>query len=93
MPYIKPERRKELDDGVFRLATDLHGSGNDKGDLNYVITSLIHYHLKHVGIRYSTLSDITGVLNDVKVEFERRIVAPYEDKKIAENGNIKILEG
>jgi len=44
--------------------------------------------LKATGISYDNLSDITGVLNDVKTEFERKVVAPYEDEKITENGKI-----
>lgn len=34
------------------------------------------------------VSDLLGVFECVKLEFYRRIVAPYEDAKIAENGDV-----
>ncbi len=38
---------------------------------------------------YSKLAVITGVLENVKQEFYRRVGEPYEDKKIRENGDIR----
>jgi hypothetical protein len=32
---------------------------------------------------------ITGVLENIKQEYYRRVAEPYEDKKIIENGDIK----
>lgn len=88
MPYIRPDRRPKIDNKVSALARALEELGSDKGDLNYAITRLVVEHMKRVGVRYSSLSDATGVLNDVKAEFERRIVALYEDEKISENGDV-----
>lgn len=34
-----------------------------------------------------SLADVLGTLECVKLEFYRRVVAPYEDKKCAENGD------
>lgn len=59
-----------------------------KGDLNYVMTRLSQEYIVFHGKSYNTLSDVTGMLNDVKTEFERKVVAPYEDMKIEENGGI-----
>ena len=85
MPYIKPERRTRYDDTinelVFRL---LHCP---IGDLNYVITSLIATRWVQSPC-YQTIVEITGMLNDAKTEFERQVVAKYEDQKILENGSI-----
>jgi hypothetical protein len=91
MPYIKSGIRAEIDKYVDGLATKLLTLGNVKGDLNYAITRLIHLHIKSVGLRYSNLSDVVGVLEDIKAEFNRTIVAPYEKQKIRENGKIGIL--
>ena len=38
---------------------------------------------------YSKLAVITGVLENIKQEFYRRVGEPYEDKKIRENGDIR----
>lgn len=88
MPYIVQNKRQLLDPFIEELALKLKEMGFDKGDLNYTITRLICARLEHTGKSYSTLSDITGVLNDVKTEFERRVVAPYERGKISINGDV-----
>jgi hypothetical protein len=38
---------------------------------------------------YPKIAMITGVLENIKQEFYRRVASPYEDKKILENGDIK----
>lgn len=60
----------------------------DAGELNYVITEALIGYLRVKGLRYATLNEIVGVLECAKAEFQRRIVAPYEDMKIAENGDV-----
>ena len=37
---------------------------------------------------YHAYNEIIGVLECVKQEFYRRMVAPYEDKKCEENGDV-----
>lgn len=92
MPYIKQDRRLKLDPEINGLADTLNGHlDSDKGDLNYSITQLVRAYLNAKGISYSTLSDVTGILNDVKTEFERRVVAPYEDEKILQNSDVYVV--
>lgn len=88
MPYIKQEERTKLIPAILQLHTDLSINENKKGNLNYAITKLIHLHLEKVGKRYDTLSDITGVLHDVVTEWDRKVVAIYEEEKIKQNGDI-----
>jgi hypothetical protein len=38
---------------------------------------------------YPKIAMITGVLENIKQEFYRRVASNYEDKKILENGDIK----
>jgi hypothetical protein len=40
-------------------------------------------------VSYSKVAMITGVLENIKQEFYRRIASFYEDKKILENGDIR----
>jgi hypothetical protein len=88
MPYIKPEDRKHFDLVLleFESALELHGC--TPGELNYVISSLCSLYLKRKGEAYTYHNDILGVLEGVKQEWYRRKVAPYEDKKIVENGDV-----
>jgi hypothetical protein len=88
MPYIKQGKRFAIDQAVYALRTKLSEGGFDKGSMNYAITKLIQAYIRFHGKTYNSLSDVTGVLNDVKVEFERRVVAPYENEKIDENGDV-----
>ena len=75
MPYIKPELRH------------LYWPANTPGELNYVITSLVDAYLKD-NVCYRTLNEAIGVLECAKLELYRRIAAPYEDAKCAENGDV-----
>jgi hypothetical protein len=88
MPHITPEDRVLLND--FGYISDV------AGELNYEITKLIIQYLsnREGGFRYQHLNDVTGALENAKQEFVRLVVIPYENKKIAENGNVyqKFLE-
>ncbi len=80
MPYIKPEDRAAilLDENLIE----------DAGELNYFITTLINNYINKNTKCYTTLNEVIGVLECAKLELYRRIVAPYEDTKIEENGDV-----
>ena len=86
MPYITRPQRVELSRGYddrVRLA-------DDPGELNYNLTFLVHEYLIRKGNTYYVdYNEVIGVLEAVKLEFYRRAVAPYEDKKIKENGDLE----
>lgn len=80
MPYIKQERR----DAILAGAKPL-----DAGELNFAISVLVDNYLKDRGeIKYSHLNEVVGAIDCAKLELYRRIAAPYEDKKIEENGDV-----
>jgi uncharacterized protein DUF6899 len=80
MPYITPERRKAILAGA---------KPQDAGELNFAITMLVDDYLKDKGeIRYSHLNEVIGAVDCAKLELYRRVAAPYEDEKIAENGDV-----
>lgn len=58
------------------------------GELNYAFTELIIKYIERKGLSYQTINDIVGALEGAKMEFYRRVAAPYEDKKIKENGDV-----
>ena len=84
MPYIKQEDRDKLE-GTF---DDREWFANSAGDLNYQFTQLINKYIETEGLRYQQINDIVGALEGAKAEFYRRVVVPYEDKKIEENGDV-----
>jgi hypothetical protein len=86
MPYIKKERRKDLNPLMKRLKAEL-ASANE-GDLNYVITSLVHAWIQGDAENYTAYNAAIGALECAKLELYRRRVAAYEDEKIKENGDV-----
>lgn len=79
MPYIVNYRREDLTP---------FSSPDTPGELNYCITMLLIKYLDTKGLSYGTINDIVGALEGAKMEFYRRVAAPYEDKKIDENGDV-----
>ena len=55
------------------------------GELNYVVTKILKEIYQQ---RYFSLNRAVGVLESIKQEFYRRVVAPYEDVKIGESGDV-----
>jgi len=63
------------------------------GDMNYLISSLLHRWLKIVGVRYANINSAIGIIGCVGAELYRVLAGPYEDKKKDENGGISELDG
>ena len=80
-PYITKKRREAL----------WNSSPQNVGELNYIITAEI---LDYLGIpdgkkpRYADYNEVIGVLECIKQEVYRRVVIPFEQKKMKENGDI-----
>lgn len=106
MPYIKEERRTNLDDCIESMIDCLkHNISDDNknrrisnqelldiiGDINYCFSRVLGGIMGDVS--YPKLALITGVLENIKQEFYRRIASPYEDLKIVQNGDIKEYKG
>jgi hypothetical protein len=87
MPYITGERRSLYDEALAKLSRSVEAETPD-GDLNYVITRLLADWLAKRGLSYAALADVVKVLETAKLEFYRRVAGPYEDAKIAENGDV-----
>lgn len=81
MPYIKiVDRNRE---------TRQHPK--KAGDLNWILSEVCKIYLLENGTSYQTINDVVGALEGCKLEFYRRIVAPYEDIKIKENGDVYVV--
>ena len=84
MPYIPLVQRMK----VLPWAAVKRINPETPGELNYVITSIILRYLAKYVISYARFNEVMGVLESIKQELYRREVAPYEDKKIMDNGDI-----
>ena len=88
MPYIKKEERGKWDSILAELKVMLDKIDPTKidGELNYLITNILKIAYKP---SYYNYNKAMGLLECIKQEFYRRDVAPYEDVKIKENGDLK----
>lgn len=82
MPYIDPSDRNRASHAP-----------HTPGELNFALTTLLHGYLQRKGLNYTHINDCLGALEGAKLEFNRRIVAPYEDGKIAQNGDLAYRGG
>jgi len=85
MPYINKKDRDYLK-WFTGLITEAYIEPKP-GALNYIITQLIR---KFLGTQpnYEKYNAAIGVLECAKLELYRRMVAPYEDTKMQENGDV-----
>lgn len=79
MPYITQEAR----DNIHENCED----PTSAGELNYLFTTIAMRYI-NVNKNYQRINDVIGALEGCKLELYRRVVAPYEDTKILENGDV-----
>lgn len=95
MPYTTQEDRTEMMRKAIDVLTD---EIKNKGDLNYVICQLTgQLIIKTGGMGYTNVSNWIDGVDGAERELTRRLLNPYEDKKIEENGDVEafaeLLEG
>jgi len=95
MPYIKRDRRNEIDgilEPLLKLVKRRRNRRPTAGDINYIITKIIHERLASQDLKYAHINEMIGVLECAKLELYRMIGAPYEDNKIKANGSVSRLD-
>lgn len=78
MPYIDAASRAEILRGRPPATA---------GELNFAITSLVDAFLGD-NLCYARLNEAIGAMECAKHELYRRIAAPFEDRKLAQNGDV-----
>jgi hypothetical protein len=84
MPYIEQNKRNYIDPLIEPIIQRV--GVMDKGNINYIITRIVA--AKYANGGYEKRSTGAGVLQDAHDEYYRRVVAPYEDQKLQENGDV-----
>lgn len=88
MPYIPQELRDRYEPALQELAQLLTDTGRispSNGEVNYVISSLLD---RICGTNYDGRAEAIKALECAKLEFYRKVLAPYEDGKEKENGEV-----
>jgi hypothetical protein len=87
MPYIGQDKRPPIDEKLAPLIAYFKSLPMEEQDgaINYSVTRI----LKAIyPPRYFNFNRALGVLSAITQEYYRRVVGPYEDKKIKENGDV-----
>lgn len=85
MPYIKAEERVHFENLVKEMCLV---EIRTPGELNYLLTRLVHSFLDQKSESYQAYNDALGSLEGCKLELYRQHVSVYEDKKIKQNGDV-----
>ncbi len=99
MPYIDDRERKKLTPLIEALANEIVNisetvDGYYGGRINFTIHKLIQQIHKtlcereNCTLTYSDYNEVIGALEAAKLEYYRKVVVPYEEKKIKENGDL-----
>ncbi len=91
MPYIPRNERKQYQEILDSLASLVPQDRMQRpGHMNYIVSLLVE---KVYGkqLRYADHNEVVGFLQCIALEFYRRKTAPYEDIKVAEEGDLSDL--
>jgi Domain of unknown function (DUF6899) len=93
LPYITATHRNRLDPHIARLAEEISRLAREDtheaafaGLLNYSCTKLALGTIP--ARRYWAIATVIGVLRNVADEFYRRYGVPYEEEKMAAEGDV-----
>ena len=84
MPYIPGDKRREFDRALAECARSVQ----TEGELNYCFYKLSCLLIDRIGESYDTLSLCSSAMEHAKLEWYRRKLVPYEERKREENGDI-----
>lgn len=87
MPYIKNDRRHIYNTLVEEFQDEWERGDFHPGEMNYFIFKLLDSSWR-LDTSYDNANELMGVLACVSQEWYRRRVAPYEDLKKEENGDV-----
>lgn len=85
MPYVKTRERDRLQPLADLI---LNTQINTAGNLQYLIAILTKSFMIGKEKKYQDHNDIMGALDGAAREYYRRKVAPYEQEKIKDNGDV-----
>lgn len=85
MPYTKQEDRT-----MKEVIGELIDHIKMKGDLNYTVCEIVgQLCLRDGGLSYTNTSNWIDAVHGAERELTRRLLGPYEDLKIQQNGDVE----
>lgn len=93
MPYLVKPLKQEIDENGIREAADYLSTLDDRhfiGAINYLNFKIVRRRLSKPGnLSYFMFAAIVGSLMCCVMEIYRRLVIPYENQKIQQNGDVE----
>jgi len=86
MPYIKDHRRRFFDQYIEPFIKYI----DSEGELTYIVYKICLEYAYKNKVSFAILSNAIKALECAKLEFYRKELAPYEDEKIKENGDVTV---
>ena len=86
MPYIPQNTRTSIDYDL--MAQGVTWTPANAGELNFLVSTFIANYIRENGLKYAVVNEMIGALECAKMELNRVIIGPYEDRKIEENGGV-----
>ena len=94
MPYIERGDKLVYTGALAEIQDAFASVGAGDGDLNYMLTQVaiawMMYHKPPYS--YSLRGRVLLAFEAAKLEYYRRVMAPYEDEKREENGDVYPME-
>lgn len=87
MPYVNSQSRDKIDPWMQELLSRISDEGVSTGELNYIVTRVVTAWLPAIA-SYDQIADVVKTMEMAKLELYRRVAAPYEDYKAAENEDV-----
>ena len=88
MPYLAdPVKRQAIEDAVRHLDV----ASMDGAELNFTLCTILNQFVSNDyrdNVRYRRINEAMGAAVLAPMEWARRLVAPYEDLKARENGDL-----
>lgn len=91
MPYLKKYEKDAIDDNALDLYKKLSDMKPDElaGAVNYLNFKILKQWIALNGKKYWIFALFCGTMLMSIFEIYRRLVAPYEDEKIKQNGDVE----
>lgn len=93
MPYVNHSLRSYVESGL-QSAITFFGKHATEGEFAYFLARVLDLRARDGKgtLSYRAIRECLGDLEAAKLEFYRRVAAPYEDLKLQQNGDVYDIE-
>lgn len=79
MPYITEDRKTALVGSEVPVTV---------GEFTFVLQQAVKNYVAVNNLSYQTIAEVSGAIHQLQRDFDQRVVEPYEQHKMVENGDV-----